>query len=650
MPWTYQVNSTFPFSTPPGGTRLEFHHLAPDRCLITRDGFLFDGPRAANYRDVLVLTDPAGIRRFYGQRKLSPGQASGGAESQTLEFLGPWDQLERITYHQSSTYKDATTGQLVSAVRLIPKAILNVGSTNLALTIGAVITAVIQYAIARGAPIALGVIDINTVLRASEVVAARCATIIRNQLVFAPDAVCWFDYSTSPFPTFHCRRRSALSAVTLSLAQSKIMADGYAIEGISSLVAHEDELCPCVALYYEITDTFNGTPYVRVEYDIDPPAADSLVADTITDVIGLQGRQVTTLEADLEIAALPFGAVQEKAFAQLLFPWLAGTEASAISIISITYDGDSVPVYDNYIVAGQPAGWMGIQWQEQVVTIRVAYDWSQTDGTTKMMTETNQPLSVRLKVTSEAPSAGLNLGQDNEGFRTYSTVTEDADGDPVPVGMAAALRSAMNTLEWSGSLLLTQQEATNLVTMGLGLNLTGTNDARHATMLALIKSLVIDIDTGQTAITIGPNAILSLDRRLEIIKANYFRRRSTSITQQQTGAPTSSSAIAFGSQGGSGNDTIHAPGSPSYLAVRSGSKSIIADASAPSHKLQDGASSSLTTPGREIHSMGSSVVDVNAADVTGTAKFRVTNICVLVGTTPTTYPVKLLRTGYPGEG
>lgn len=567
MPWSYQINGSFAFTgLAPTGTQLEFHSLAADLCTLQRAGQNFDATRAAAYGHILSLTDPAGVRRFYGRRTRSPGSATGQGEEHSMIFAGPWDWLERLTYHQTVYYKSATTGQLITAAQLVPRAILNVGPTNLALTIGAAITQVINYAILNGAPITVGVIDVDTVIRASEVVALSCADIIRNQLVYAPDVVCWFDYATTtPYPTFHCRRRAALAPVTLSLDQSKTMAAGYAIEGISSLVAHEDEVVPCVALYYEITDTLNGDPYVRLQYDIDPPTATGLAEDTFTDVIGLQGVQRTVISADLEIAALPVSAAQKKAFARQFFPFLANLDQcpdADFSITGITYDGSLSAAFDNYIVAGQPADWMDIEWQEQVIEVRVAYKWLGTDGS-DIEVERDKPLNVRLRVTSEDTTDG-----ETDGVRTYSAITAEADGDPIPTGLAASLRASLNTVEWSGGLLLTQTEATNLVALGQALNLTGTADPRHATMAALIKGITIDIDQGQTSITIGPDAILSLDRRIEMLKSNYLRRRWTSVTQQQTGEATGAGSLAQGLQGGGGNDTIHAPGARSYLAVR----------------------------------------------------------------------------------
>lgn len=632
--------------------QLHFQHLATDTLSFRRPS-RFDATRLCEYGVAATLIDPFGVRRFYGRRLLAPGHASGAGHQIEYIFGGFMDWLESITYHQTWAYKNPVSGQLETVTRLIPKAILNVGSTNEQLTIGAVITQVLQYAILRGAPIAIGTIDVDTVLRASEVVALSCADIIRNQLVYAPDAVLWADYSTAPYPTIHCRRRSALTAANLSMVDSKLFnpstPGSYAIEIISPLVPIETEQVPCVALYYEVTSTLNGDAYVNVTPDIAPAGATGLEEKTFTDVIGLQGIQRTTISQDVEIAALPVDSspVAEKlAFAARFWPGLSGDRVleGTLSVVGITYDGSATPLYANYFVDSEPADWMDIEWEQQVVTVRLKYTYLDSEGQV-MRIEEDDPRQVKLKVTSEPTTEN-----EPEGVATYTTITSEEQGDPIPTGLAAALYASLNELQWAGSIQITEVQATNRLTMGNAVNLTGTSDARHGTMAAQVKGITVDIATGRTSVNIGPGGILSLDRRIELIKSNYLRRRWSSVTQQQTGEATGNGTVSLGRVGGGSQDTIHAPGAQSYLAVRSGSKNIVANAESPSHAVVDGANNSTTTPGREVHVAGTGTVDLNAADCPGeVAKLRLTNICVLVGSTPTTFPVKLLRTAIPGE-
>jgi hypothetical protein len=88
----------------------------------------------------------------------------------------------------------------------------------------------------------------------------------------------------------------------------------------------------------------------------------------------------------------------------------------------------------------------------------------------------------------------------------------------------------------------------------------------------------------------------------------------------------------------------------SQFSVNEGSNRI--DASATDGKLTVKSSDTVkseTTPGRAVHTSGTAIIDANTADVTGTAKFRATNICILVAGVQTTYRVKVMRTAYPGE-
>lgn len=68
-------------------------------------------------------------------------------------------------------------------------------------------------------PFQVGTVTPDLDVPIQEVRDITCAEVIRMMLRWSPDAVTWFDYSTSP-PTFHCQRRADFAPVNIDVSQT----------------------------------------------------------------------------------------------------------------------------------------------------------------------------------------------------------------------------------------------------------------------------------------------------------------------------------------------------------------------------------------------------------------------------------------------
>lgn len=88
---------------------------------------------------------------------------------------------------------------------------------------------------------------------------------------------------------------------------------------------------------------------------------------------------------------------------------------------------------------------------------------------------------------------------------------------PLASGLAAAYRAGLSTLQYSGTLVITERECSQDVNPGDVINITG-GLTEWATMAAQVQEVVEDIDAGVTTITVGPPAHLQFDDFIEIVR------------------------------------------------------------------------------------------------------------------------------------
>jgi hypothetical protein len=545
-----------------------FNSLAVDQFSITRDGALFDADPLCAFDDTAKLFAPDGAKVFEGRRQLVQGLANGSQEAQAYLFAGPWLWLEQNLYKQ--LWRGGIGGVLTQL--FTSHIILSGSGTN-------IITRVLQYAIARGAPLQIGTIDIPVAPPMSEIIDRTCATVIIDVLKYAPDAVGWFDYSTSP-PTFHCRQRPALTPVTVSIPPA-VPQDGVKVSLIAPIQARPDLQVPSVEINYEITNEVDGQTLYGFSRDAWPPGATGLEDGCLSSVVNLQGFSATHVRGYLNAATVDMQSLDWWA---KFFPWIRNdNRVFSVSIATpatrAASDGLTSLNLPRYLLqdSGAPAPWMinpdgsDVVWDEDVFTIELDYSlYVEPPGATNA-----EEVTVR-KYRRHRLTVPLMTVNAPAGETDYEALESFENGDPIPVGLAKFLYDSLSPLQYDALIELTEEECSGLVRLGNTVNVAGSR-AEWAAMNAVVQSVTLNIDKGITSITAGPPKQLSLDDVMELLRANRARRRWTNPNTQDTGELSGPSNVQL-PKATPGANSVPGQSASIYFAVKNGNSKITMDA------------------------------------------------------------------------
>lgn len=176
-----------------------------------------------------------GTQWFSGIVTQVPRMGAPDAEAMMYKVAGPWWYLDNLVFQQP--YQNVFLGYATPGDSSTPATFgtkhsthlfLNQGLSGSALvkvTTGAQIIEALNWALkpfvdaSAAPPFQIGSVTPAVDAPIDEVRDITCAEVIRKMLRWTPDAVTWFDYSTSP-PTFNCKRRAELATVNLNVGQT----------------------------------------------------------------------------------------------------------------------------------------------------------------------------------------------------------------------------------------------------------------------------------------------------------------------------------------------------------------------------------------------------------------------------------------------
>ena len=489
---------------------------AIDTCTIRADGRAIDAaPIFAANSTVTVAR--GGVGWFVGRVTTVPATGTASAEAQVYELSGPWWYLEKLVCRQEWKFRGGTL------TARLGRLILGQALDGTRLTTGQVITETLQYAIDCGAPLQIGTVEPAFAAPLDEVKDVTCAEVIRKMLRWHPDCVCWFDYAAAPVPTFHCRARASLPAVTLTVGQPPLSA-------VWGITARPDLVAPAVVIHYEITSRVNTSMQTDVVTDAAPAGATGGEFGAAVLTVPLHGPTIKTVEQRVVTRPIldELGDPDLKAYllsryaglARLADNPLVGADGITItSVARVRSDGATEADPDNpggtrlvaantdlgnELVEGSVTDWMrrddAISTERQRIQFQYTADYG--DGSDPATVCGPFAASFDVMATNAGGSAAA-------GSQTYQLVASATDGDTVPTGLAAAYLAALSALQHSGRVELVEAEASGAVGMGSVLNLAGAAETAWAAMRALVVEEEAEAATGTTAVTFGPAGHLS---------------------------------------------------------------------------------------------------------------------------------------------
>lgn len=509
------------------------------------DIFTFEVPGAAIDDDPIFAADSTitvyrdGVQWFVGRVVKVPAYASGTDEGQSYRAEGPWWYFENLVHEQTwyqATDPTSPTSSIVGGNS--STIIFNQGFNGAVLTTGAQIAEAVAWAVTNGAPLQATTGTSSATSNGRVVFSATAsgwpnlevpqsdgqdvtvAEVIRKMLRWTPDAVTWFDYSTSP-PTFHVGQRSGLTAQSLALTAMSAC----------DIAPRNDLTLSAVCLRFRQQQQLDALSWVTTTPQIYPPAAIDTGGDikasyrfgALIATIDLMGA--TTIHNKVSIVApaleTEFTAARAKAWWQSQVPWLADPRITGSLVLSATTRTGNQNLRHE-LVSGSVPEWTGYTAEEQTLTVYASYTVVDTaTGVPIGETVVDEKITVR-KVMTDAVTG------------TYRDLAVGDSGEAIPVGLAEQIYNAAGALQYEGSITLTSEDVPSTVLVGNVLNITGGRTA-WASMRALVQAVDESIDNGTTRITIGPAQHLGPQDLVELLRVNRLRILRTRISTRTTG-------------------------------------------------------------------------------------------------------------------
>ena len=247
MNWTIACNGTEKILADWGLSRVTRRLVSQgqDELTFLADGTAADSPplfahgmTLTLWRDRLMDSSgnfSGGMSWFNGLVTQVPRAGAPDAESLLYRVAGPWWYLDNQVFQQPyqniflgyATPGDPRTaplyGQAHSSHLFLNQGLS--GSALLKITTGQQIIEALNWALkpyvdANAAPpFQIGAVTPSVDVPIDEVRDITCAEVIHKMLRWTPDAVTWFDYTTTP-PIFNCKRRAELATVNLDISET----------------------------------------------------------------------------------------------------------------------------------------------------------------------------------------------------------------------------------------------------------------------------------------------------------------------------------------------------------------------------------------------------------------------------------------------
>jgi hypothetical protein len=500
---------------------------------------------------------------FSGVCRTNPRQGTNPQEIVRYEILGPWFDLQRLTFQQRWKIWDAATE--TATWQRKSRIILGQAEDGSAMTVGEIIAEVLDYAVDCGANLDVPADTTgwpSVKIPWEEISNLTCADVIIRCLSFVPDWKCRFDYSEDP-PVFELVNRTSATAMTLTIGTSDITE--------ISIAARNDLACPGVRVIFERTHEFDGSSFESIEAQV---AGDPDDLDAISITLPLAGMNVTTQSVRILSEALPAtGSPPTVTVNWLDKPWwiaqvpsLGKIVAEELTLKSCTQTvhpaeegGSAEDIEDlpRVLMEGNIPGWLG-----GAIAARVTLDLTYS----YIVRERDADNKIVEKIKDEVISHQLTLTNVPDGTYTRSGVDY---AEPAPVGFAAALYASWHPLQYDGTISIEAVEVEHLAIPGDVLNIASGLSA-WATMAAHIQQVQYNIASGHTSYVIGPAKRIDPDTLLSLMRRVRARMLPLNHICRVSGLATDRGNMI--EQGGLGPDkqTSTSAGQRTYLNISPG--------------------------------------------------------------------------------
>ena len=400
--WTLSCGGVTRRAEEIGVTDLVRRRVSPgaDVCLVEVDARAVGAAPIFAHGATVTITQN-GVTWFAGRVTGVPTSGDGGGQGQTYRLNGPWWYLEQLVARQQWSLR----GGLASA--WTSRLVLGQAADGSRMTTGATIAQMLQDAVDAGAPLAAGVIDPALTPPLDEVRELTCATVLQAMLRWHPDCVGWFDYSTAPVPTWHCRQRASLPAVTLTVGTAPLTA-------VREITARHDLRAPAVVLHYEVSVAGSGgSTLLDVVTEAAPAGATGREFGAVVGTIPLRAAGVVT---DAAAAVRSVGTAPNPTD-----PDADGSNGLAAGFLAAL----STLPYSGSIVLTEAAGALGATGAGLGSIVNLAGSGAAADWATMraLVVEEEVRVATGTSVLRFGPAGGMEQGEDAGGVSAALRVT-----------------------------------------------------------------------------------------------------------------------------------------------------------------------------------------------------------------------------------
>lgn len=402
-------------------------------------------------------------------------------EKCSYTIAGPWWYLENLVFQQ--TWQEMKgVDELTSVYK--SRVILNQGKAGDLISIKDQITEVLEYAIKQGALLEIGTLDIETTAPFLEVKDLSCAEAIKQLLRWAPDTLCWFDY-TQTKPRFHAVRQENVPVIEPMDTQSYKINPRYDLQ------------VPAVILNYETLHQTDGKSWALTSVDKYPKTATGEEVKALVLTLEVQGGVSTCVEQTIKTQPIQLNSL---AWWKSHIAEIADVPDSKVQINDISRTGDLT----EELVEGSIAPWMERQAIYETITAKISYETDQVSVVDKVV-------CIKL-IATDALS------------KTYSQALSTTPVEPIPVGLAEALYRSLSPLQIEGQCVFEGDQVSNKSWMGCRLNL---KDFYKKEGAACIQEVKEEVATGRTTLLFGPPKHLGAHDLAERLRMNRQRENAS---------------------------------------------------------------------------------------------------------------------------
>src|SRR5581483_11454210 len=430
---------------------------------------------------------------FQGRRSDIEGMADPARPALNFVLSDPWWDLEQVIFqHFWQVVTSISSGvptygtQYFSQLNLFQDISAGPGAPWTTLSTDRQIAQIVTFANGSGANVQLGACDPAWNLPVFPVKNITCAAAVLHCLSLVPNAVTFFDYSTSP-PTLHIRQRPNCTAVTMPFGNGPTT-DGSPMHKSSRLRPLSNLQASQVVLQYRKNFNYNGGQSTNLLIDSYPVASNGRSLGAIVAAVDLRGGVLNTVSGVVTSTAID---PTTPAFWQNYKCDLADASITGLTVLSDSAhpikvtDSSGTDLtstwaanWPNAISTNDSTGlapWMPIQVKDVTISGWVSYTQKNTLGSgsgsasVALHKPEAHPVSVRLKITNSPAGsqpystvAQYDPGETAPGwnfatsdFRTPGSLTNDGKG-----GVAYLIWSSMQQLQYEGTHSIVQESIT----------------------------------------------------------------------------------------------------------------------------------------------------------------------------------------------